>query len=295
MASKNKKRPFSLIAYLQTNWRIPLAIVAIAIIATIASAAPQIFNNFQDSFTDLFLIPAEAHIFAKSGTSDVSVPPEWQAELNGHWAANEIAEAVDAGLIDADQIQFRPNDSINRAEMAMIMARDVVSDQSAWTTYEPDTFCDVYASAWFSGAVMTIYDAGLVKGYPTDACDAGINFNPGQNLTRAEAIKVILKAYDSQVTIDQTANAPFTDASLHWAQPYLAAAYELGIIHGYGDGSFKPDAPISRSEFIKMLMGAVDTLSADSSDTAATTDETTQDQTQTTTEPMPFNDSIPSI
>lgn len=288
---KNKKQPLSLLSYLKNNWRIPLAIIAITIVATIASAAPQFFNNFQDSFTNVFLVPAETHIFAKSGTGEESLPTQWQSELDGHWAESAIAEAIDAGLIDIDQTYFRPNDSINRAEMAMIMARTVVSDQSTWSAYESGTFCDVYASAWFADAVMTIYTAGLVKGYPTDECVAGINFNPGQNLTRSEAIKVVLQAYDSQVTIDSTASAPFTDASLHWAQPYLAAAYGLGIIHGYGDGSFKPDAPIARSEFIKMLMGAVDLLAAD-----ATADETTQDEGEETTgEPMEFNDEIPSI
>ncbi|SES83774.1 S-layer homology domain-containing protein [Natronincola peptidivorans] len=50
----------------------------------------------------------------------------------------------------------------------------------------------------------------------------------------------------------------FIDIENHWAQEYINALAELGIVRGYKDGSFKPDHPITYGEFITMLMKALD-------------------------------------
>lgn len=301
MPQKNKKTHFSFGRYFKQNWRIPLALVAIAMIATMVSAAPHVFDNFQNSFTTVFLITEKNGVFAKSSASTI-LPEAWQSELEDHWASSAITDAVAEGFIDTSKDTFRPNAEINRAEMAMIVARTITADESAWTPYVAGTFCDVFSSAWFADAVMTIYDAGFVKGYTVSDCTAGINFQPEKNLTRAEAIKVILSAYGDVITVDTESQSPFKDASLHWAQPYLFTAYNLGIVHGYSDGNFKPDASVSRAEFLKMLIAAVDfvdTQNAAVDDAASTDDDTTTDDDadgdDATSAPPAFNNDIPSI
>lgn len=307
---KGRKKSFSLMAYFKNNWRIPVAVITIAIVASMASAAPQILHQFTNSFTDVLLLNTEYPTLAKAGTSDADLPDAWLSEMTEHWANSAVAEAVEQGLIDGTQPAFRPDASINRAEMAMIMARVLVSEDTSWPTYTSGTFCDVSDSNWFAGAVMTIYEAGLVSGYPSDDCDGGIDFGPGKNLTRAEAMKVILRAYSDTLTVDEEGVAPFQDTSLHWAEPYLAAAYNFGIVEGYSDKTFKPDAQISRAEFIKMLVSAMDVISAqdaaddeaddyasDDSDgdgVADTTDDTDADSGSSSSPPV-FNDEIPSI
>lgn len=311
--TKGRKKSFSLMAYFKNNWRIPVAVITIAIVASMASAAPQILQQFTNSFTDVLLLNANHPALAKAGTTDASLPDAWRSEMTEHWANSSVAEAVEAGLIDGTQPAFRPDASINRAEMAMIMARVLVNDDTTWPTYTAGTFCDVFASNWFSGAVMTIYEAELVGGYPSDDCESGIDFGPEKNLTRAEAMKVILRAYSDTLTVDEEGVAPFQDTSLHWAEPYLAAAYNFGIVEGYGDKTFKPDAQISRAEFIKMLISAMDVIeaqnAADDENAAAadyasddsdgdgvpdTTDDTDADSGSSSTPPV-FNDAIPSI
>ncbi|KRF43452.1 S-layer homology domain-containing protein [Paenibacillus sp. Soil787] len=59
--------------------------------------------------------------------------------------------------------------------------------------------------------------------------------------------------------INSSAQSPikFVDTSQHWAEQAIQTAVEKKYVDGYEDGSFKPDLPISRAEFIKMLSSAV--------------------------------------
>ncbi|NOU86772.1 hypothetical protein GC102_13440 [Paenibacillus sp. LMG 31460] len=58
--------------------------------------------------------------------------------------------------------------------------------------------------------------------------------------------------------ISSSAQSPikFTDTSQHWAEQSIQTAVEKKYVDGYDDGSFKPELPISRAEFIKMLSSA---------------------------------------
>lgn len=47
----------------------------------------------------------------------------------------------------------------------------------------------------------------------------------------------------------------FTDIKGHWAESIINEAAGLGIVSGYDDGTFKPDAYINRQEFFKLLTG----------------------------------------
>jgi len=51
----------------------------------------------------------------------------------------------------------------------------------------------------------------------------------------------------------------FTDITEDmWARPYVEALHEKGVIAGDDTGAFRPDAPVSRAEFVKMLTLAFD-------------------------------------
>ncbi|WP_315793956.1 InlB B-repeat-containing protein [Paenibacillus sp. BIC5C1] len=51
----------------------------------------------------------------------------------------------------------------------------------------------------------------------------------------------------------------FKDVEGHWAKDVIQQAIRIGIVKGYVDGSFKPDASITRAEFTMMLMNALQT------------------------------------
>ncbi len=48
----------------------------------------------------------------------------------------------------------------------------------------------------------------------------------------------------------------FSDVSGHWAESYITAAVKAGYVSGYDDGTFKPDAYVTRAQFVKMIVAA---------------------------------------
>jgi len=46
---------------------------------------------------------------------------------------------------------------------------------------------------------------------------------------------------------------PLFDTVNHWGEQYIRRLYELKLINGYPDGSFRPNAPVSRGEFVTMF------------------------------------------
>ncbi|MFC9710875.1 InlB B-repeat-containing protein, partial [Paenibacillus sp. NPDC056933] len=51
----------------------------------------------------------------------------------------------------------------------------------------------------------------------------------------------------------------FNDVEGHWAKEVIQQAIRKGIVKGYADGTFKPNASITRAEFTVMLMNALQT------------------------------------
>ncbi|NLD50884.1 MAG: S-layer homology domain-containing protein [Clostridiaceae bacterium] len=75
------------------------------------------------------------------------------------------------------------------------------------------------------------------------------------------------------VTIEETKEAIpavgiFSDLKNHWAEKFVAALIEKRIIEGYPDGTIKPDANLSRSEAVVLLVRALGLEQKDSGDIA---------------------------
>ena len=54
---------------------------------------------------------------------------------------------------------------------------------------------------------------------------------------------------------EEPATGVFSDTAGHWAEDYIARMKEHGAVNGLPDGSFLPDASVTRAEFVKMLGG----------------------------------------
>ncbi|GAA4843449.1 hypothetical protein GCM10023310_21680 [Paenibacillus vulneris] len=52
---------------------------------------------------------------------------------------------------------------------------------------------------------------------------------------------------------DSTVKVSFSDDSNHWASREIGSWSQKGVINGYEDGTFKPDVPISRAEFVSVV------------------------------------------
>lgn len=162
-------------------------------------------------------------ILPSTPTKEVAKPEEKPAPTKGYIA----------GYPDHT---FRPAKSMTRAEAASILAR--LCKLTGADSTKPD-FKD--ADGWYNASINDVVKAGYMKGYPDGS------FKPDQPITRAE-FAVIL----SLVLKDETAPNPFKDTAGHWAKDAIDKAYAQGIIKGYGDNSFRPDALVSRAEAVAM-------------------------------------------
>jgi len=78
-------------------------------------------------------------------------------------------------------------------------------------------------------------------------------FQPHKGLTRAELAKILVLAVGMSPA---PASAPLSatdQASIpDWTRPYVAAAFQSGLLKGYADGTFQPHRPVTRAELIAL-------------------------------------------
>ena len=75
-------------------------------------------------------------------------------------------------------------------------------------------------------------------------------FGPERNMTRAEVTTMFARLLTEEIEADKTYSNTFSDVPKgYWAANYIGYMQQFGIITGYEDGSFRPDAPVTRAEF----------------------------------------------
>ncbi len=99
-------------------------------------------------------------------------------------------------------------------------------------------------------AVDVLMALGVVNGYQDGT------YRPQNIVTRAEMLKLIVVALGYE-GLAASSNNSFTDANNHWAKGYIGVGVNLGIVEGYGDGTFGPDNPVKYSEAATMLVRAL--------------------------------------
>ena len=137
----------------------------------------------------------------------------------------------------------RPNAEITRAEVAMIFYRLLDEDVRAANERNHSTFSDVTDGMWFNTAVSTIARLDIVKGRSTEI------FDPNAPITRAEFATICARFDHSKVESTES----FSDIHGHWAEKFVERAAALGWVNGYMDGTFRPNATITRAEAMAMI------------------------------------------
>ena len=142
----------------------------------------------------------------------------------------------------------RPDGNITRAEVATIFFRLMTDEyrETCWST--SSGFTDVTAANWYNNAISTTANAGWVSGYPDGT------FRPDAYITRAE-FATIAARFLSDV---YGGTSMFTDISGHWAEDYINRAAAAGWINGYADGTFRPNAYITRAEAVTLINRMLD-------------------------------------
>ena len=110
-------------------------------------------------------------------------------------------------------------------------------------------------NADYANAIDTLTGLGIINGYPDGS------FKPTQNVTRAEAAKMIAVMMLGENGVDKmpagTGNFTDVESSAKWAKQAISFCASKGIIKGRGDGTFDPNGLVTGSELATMLLRAV--------------------------------------
>ncbi len=180
------------------------------------------------------------------GLLPAAVVPAAAAE---HWAVPYVQTLTEWGVMRGDiSGNMAPERSITRAEFVTMMNRAY-----GYTRTAGHPFTDVKTRDWYNEDIDIAYNMGYFQGTsPTTA-------SPNSPLTREQAAVLLARNMMLQPTVGETLGFSDTRTLSEWSRGLVGAATQNGIISGYNDGSFKPQANITRGEVAAMLVRAIGT------------------------------------
>lgn len=200
----------------------------------------------------------------KNGTSENSVMDEYVAHPGRLLVQNGVKYV---------QIRLRQSNEITGFKVLGVTPTTIESDPAANTRLVQFTVSDLTAkpSGWVKIDWKAVnyhheYDIQIEFGTYTKVNDWGsdgfgtvidslppVPGTPTDGKDHEE--EKVEESEDSDTGTSGTAT--FSDSSKHWAKEAIARAINLGIINGYKDGTFKPNATITRAEWTAILMRAL--------------------------------------
>lgn len=202
-------------------------------IAAILSLA-LVFGNFSEAAT-----VASASTQQSQQFTDVS---------SDHWAKDAINFLVNRGVVKGrSDGSFGVNDSVTRAEAVTMIMRSF-----GWGDYSgqadpgyPDVSRESLEWAYDSIAAVYHMDIFTPEG----------KFEPHRKVTRAEMADMIVRAFN----LYNIRGAHFADLTRdHWAYRSILVLAGSRITSGYSDGTFRPEAEVTRAEFAMFVSRALD-------------------------------------
>lgn len=187
---------------------------------------------------------------------------------------------------------FKPYGLINRAELLRILV-GATGNQPEVSQYN-NCFPDV-KSEWFAAYICYAKEKGWVSGYPDGS------FKPGNNVNKAEAIKMLVNTQSWMPQESKPGEAKtFTDVeNSQWYAAYVRTAKEKEILLETGSKLF-PDEMMQRGSISEMIYRAiVGSPSADFEDASSLAvwaqeggDKVTQDELRATNNPASVVNSV---
>jgi len=182
---------------------------------------------------------------------DNSVPEEPAYQIFSDLdSSHSNAAAVEAlyyeGIINGyEDNTFKPEKSINRAELLKILTTAVDADLSGNFA---NCFNDV-SDDWYASFVCYAKAMGWVNGYNDNT------YRPANTVIKAEALKIVLETFGYDIPAVATAS-PFPDVPVtEWYAPYAEVAKSYGIVNSYGN--FDAAHEMNRGEFSQMVYNAM--------------------------------------
>lgn len=161
------------------------------------------------------------------------------------WAQEAIVSLSSKGIMNGvGGGNFDPSGYVKREQLAKMAALAFQLGEAE----NPEGFTDVEAGSWYAPYVYAARERGAVKGFSETV------FGTGQDVSREDFCTVL---YRLMGAAEGNTPAAFTDSGdiSEYAVEAVAFLHGKGVIGGYEDGSFRPQAPVTRAEAAKILSG----------------------------------------
>ena len=138
---------------------------------------------------------------------------------------------------------FKPNANMTKAEASTIFARLLVGSTTL-PTGNTTRFSDVKEGDWYYDAIAYLDTNNFYMSNTTD------KYNPNTPITRGEFVELAYLASNLVANVD----IKFTDVpENHKYYNAIIAAAASGLVNGYEDNTFRPDATITRAEVVTVI------------------------------------------
>lgn len=139
--------------------------------------------------------------------------------------------------------------------LALVMVLAFAATSLADDTRIPD-YTDVKADTPYACDIYRLTALGVLQGNN----GWGGAYRPAEYLTRAEFAKIAIYMFGAEDTVSYYASlkSSFSDvAEGFWAEGYINAALDLGLMKGRGNGIFDPNSTVTTQEVATVVLRAV--------------------------------------
>ena len=167
----------------------------------------------------------------------------------GHWAEASIERWSGYGIIQGSNGKFDPDGQLTCAQLATILARLLKLPAA-----KDAGFIDNPADAWYYDAINRCAAAGILKG------NGDGTVTPNASITRERAMVMLARALGIE-PLSRPDLSKYADVAQvsPYAQGYLAALIEAGIVGGVTADRLAPQDNITRAATVTILDRAIGT------------------------------------
>ena len=153
-----------------------------------------------------------------------------------------------------DATHYSPGNTATRAQFTKIAV--LASGTALTTPAGGPTFADVPASYWAYVYIESGYAAGIISGY--QSCNPGpCYFHPNDPITRGQLTKIVVNAFHIALLTPTGGIPTFIDVPpTNVFYVSIESAHAAGLVNGYPDRTFRPNANIRRDEMAQILYKA---------------------------------------
>ncbi|MFS0873171.1 S-layer homology domain-containing protein [Paenibacillus xylanilyticus] len=193
------------------------------------------------------MLTSAAPVFGATTTSLTKETTSTLKDISGHWGQQAIEEWNDYGIVQGYNGNFRPNAPVTRAEFSKM-----IDNIMKYIDQGSNNFSDLNAEQWYTDAILKLNKAGVLNGVNGNAL-------PDKTITRQEASVLLAGAFQ---TSDSQNPVTFSDSDqiAEWAKESVQSLVSASVIGGRPDGSFGPQASLTRAEAVTLFDHLIQTL-----------------------------------